>query len=249
MRFLAQRTSELRLAIMLLTRLPVGRLPEPAPSLSDANWAFPLVGLIVGLIAGLTHSVLMSIDANATLAAILVLGAMVLSTGALHQDGLADFADGIWGGQTKARRLDIMRDSQIGSYGVMALILCCALWVACVSQLANSINLASFLAIGLLSRIAMTFCLTRLPSAREDGLGAAVGKRKTLPVLAIFLIPVAFLLPGAGGLAVVIVVGLVTVIVAQIALRRIGGQTGDVLGAVQFLTETAAWTTLAIATG
>jgi adenosylcobinamide-GDP ribazoletransferase len=245
MKPLAQRVNELRLAVMMLTRLPVGRLQDPAPGLPDAQWAFPLVGLVVGLIAGVTHGVSLHLGASAGMAAVLSLGALVLTTGALHQDGLADFADGMWGGHDKARRLEIMRDSQIGSYGVLALILCCALWIAALAQLAGSIGIVGFLAVGVLSRLAMTACLATMPAARNDGLGATA---KGKPVWALhFLFGLGALLAlGSNGIPVLATVGIVSLIVAQIARRRIGGQTGDVLGAVQFISETAAWTMLAI---
>ncbi|MCV2892059.1 adenosylcobinamide-GDP ribazoletransferase [Lentibacter sp. XHP0401] len=242
---LAQRANELRLAVMMLTRLPVGRLQDPAPSLPDAQWAFPLVGLIVGAIAGATHGISLHIGAGSGMAAVLSLGAIVLTTGALHQDGLADFADGMWGGHDKARRLEIMRDSQIGSYGVLALILCCALWIAALAQLAGSIGVVGFLAVGVLSRLAMTGCLATMPAARDDGLGAAAKGKPVWALYLLFGLGTLFAL-GSNGLPVVATVGIVTLIVGQIARRRIGGQTGDVLGAVQFISETAAWTILAL---
>jgi len=242
---LAKWANELRLAIMMLTRLPVGRLQDPAPSLPDAQWAFPVVGLIVGFIAGVTHAVSLHLGASAAMAAVLSLGAVVLTTGALHQDGLADFADGMWGGHDKQRRLEIMRDSHIGSYGVLALILCCALWITAMTQLVSSISIVDFLAIGVLSRLAMTTCLATMSPARDDGLGAAA-KGKPVWILSILLGLGSLLALGSNGIPVAATVGIVTLIVAQIARRCIGGQTGDVLGAVQFISETAAWTALAM---
>lgn len=241
------RIAELQLAVMLLTRLPAGQLKDPAPKLSDAQWAYPLVGLIVGLIAGICHGAATGLGAGPALAAILSLSAMILSTGALHQDGLADFADGMWGGHDRARRLEIMRDSRIGSYGVLALGLCCAIWSASVAQLAGSADLAAFLAIGVLSRIAMTVCLATMPPARNDGLGAQAGRdtRANLTVSA-FLALGAVIALGLDGLIVMLVVAAVTFVIARTAQQRVGGQTGDVLGAVQFLAETSAWATLAI---
>jgi adenosylcobinamide-GDP ribazoletransferase len=245
----AGRLAEVRLAVMMLTRLPVGRLQDPAPSLAEARWAYPLVGLIVGLIAWGVHSLSLWLGASPTLAAVAALGAVILPTGAMHQDGLADFADGIWGGQDKARRLEIMRDSAIGSYGVLALILCCAVWIAALTQLGGQAGMLSFLAVGVLSRIAMTVCSATMPLARTDGLGVLSSGGDTSWMLWAGLAFVVILMLGWHGVIVLAVVTLVATIVAAIARRRIGGQTGDVLGAVQFLSETSAWTTLAMLAG
>ncbi|SFS81599.1 cobalamin-5'-phosphate synthase [Sulfitobacter marinus] len=242
----AGRLAEIRLAVMMLTRLPVGDLQDPAPSLAEARWAYPLVGLIVGLIAWAIHGLSLWFGASPTLAAVLTLGSMILTTGAMHQDGLADFADGIWGGHDKARRLEIMRDSAIGSYGVLALILCCAVWVSALTQLGGQAGLFSFLAIGMLSRIAMTVCSVTLPLARTDGLGVLSSGTDTKWMLWAGLAFVAVLLLGWQGVIVLIMIALVATLVATIARRRIGGQTGDVLGAVQFICETSAWATLAM---
>ncbi len=245
----AGRLAEVRLAVMMLTRLPVGHLQDPAPTLAAARWAYPLVGLIVGLIAWGVHSASMCIGASPALAAVLTLGSVILTTGAMHQDGLADFADGIWGGHDRTRRLEIMRDSAIGSYGVLALILCCAVWISALSQLAGQAGILSFLAIGVLSRIAMTVCSATLPVARTDGLGVQSSGGDANWMFWAGVAFIAVFLLGWHGLVVLAVVALVATLVAGIARRRVGGQTGDVLGAVQFLCETGAWATLAIMAG
>ena len=119
---LRRRLDEARLALMLLTRLPVGRLKDPVPSLAEARWAYPLVGLVIGAIAWVAHHGALMLGLGPLPAALVALGAMVLVTGALHHDGLADFADGLGGGRDPDHRLEIMRDSRIGSYGALALI-------------------------------------------------------------------------------------------------------------------------------
>lgn len=244
---LAGRIAELQLAIMLLTRLPAGQLKDPAPELSQARWAFPVVGLIIGAIAWAIHSATTGLGASPALAAILALGAVILSTGALHQDGLADFADGLWGGQNQERRLEIMRESTIGSYGALALGMSCAIWIASVTQLATSAGLATFLAIGVLTRVAMTVCLATMPSARSDGLGAQAA-RDAPPnwTIAALLSLGALIALGVDGLIVAVVIAAAAFAIARIAQQRIGGQTGDVLGTVQFFSETAAWAVMAM---
>ena len=99
---MARRLYEIRLAVMFLTRLPVGTLPEPVPTLAEARWAFPLAGLPVGIAGGLVFALAGWIGLAPLLAAVLALAAMVMITGALHFDGLADVADGFGGGRDAA---------------------------------------------------------------------------------------------------------------------------------------------------
>ena len=100
---------------MILTRLPAGRIEGNAPPIANAVWAFPLIGALVGLIAGAVFTLAITINLPAFAAALLALASAALVTGGLHEDGLADTADGFGGGQTLSRKLEIMRDSRIGS--------------------------------------------------------------------------------------------------------------------------------------
>lgn len=235
---------ELRLAVVFLTRLPVGRLKEPVPELGAARWAFPLVGLVVG---GVTACVWMGLAAAGMaplLAAVLVLVAQVMVTGALHQDGLADVADGLGGGRDRAHVLEIMRDSRIGSYGALALMLCTLAWVVALSEVARPVW--ALLALAVVSRLFMTAVLTELPSAREKGLGqSASGTRR--PYLPGLLLGAVLMIPlGLPALAAVAAMAAVTGFLAHRAHRRIGGQTGDVCGAAQLLSETAGLVALSL---
>jgi len=105
----------------MLSRLPVGYV-ELAPTIGSSAWAFPLVGGILGALAAMVMLGLLWIGVAASMAAGLALLAMIFLTGGLHEDGLADVADGFGGGRDTARKLEIMRDSQIGSYGGLALV-------------------------------------------------------------------------------------------------------------------------------
>lgn len=230
------RAAEIRLAMMLLTRLPVGQLAEPVPTMAAARWAFPLVGLPVGMIGWAAFTL-----APQGVAGFVAVAAMALATGALHHDGLADFADGMGGGRDRAHVLDIMRDSRIGSYGVLALILSVALMAGAMSG-----GALAFVGVAMGSRLAMLALLTALPAARDDGLGH-MAQAKGWPALTI----------GAAGCAAVAVMvpelalaylamAVTTGLIARLAVRRIGGQTGDVLGATQLSAETAGWVILAL---
>ena len=229
------RLTELRLGIMFLTRLPVGRITD-APPLSRAAWTFPLVGVFPALIAWSVFAL-----TGGALGAALAVTALVVVTGGLHHDGLADFADGIGGGRDRAHVLDIMRDSRIGSYGVLALGL--ALIVQTLS-IAQTGSMAAFLFLGISSRAAMLLAL-RLPPARDGGLGAMAGGAAQL-VPGLIAASLAALWLGPAVLLALIGVAVAYTIIRTLALRRIGGQTGDVCGAAQLLSETAGWVALAL---
>ena len=224
------RLAELQLAVMLLTRVPAGRMAQ-APTAAAAAWAFPLAGLLPGL-AG---AALLASGLPGPLAAGLAVAAMVALTGALHEDGLADVADGFWGGRERARRLEIMRDSRIGSYGTLALILAIGLrWQA--AMLAGPLAL---LVAAVASRVAPVVLMAVLPPARTDGMGhaaRAVGAGRLAGAALIGLGPLLWL---PGGLSALAAAAAGVAALALIARRKIGGQTGDVLGAGQQLAEIA----------
>lgn len=245
------RVQELRLAVMLLTRLPVGRLRSPAPSLAQAQWAYPLVGLPVGLIGwgALQGALLLGLPALP--AAALCLLVLALVTGGLHHDGLADFADGAGGGRDRAHALEIMKDSRLGSYGALALIFAVLLGGSALASVADSIGLAIFCLIAVASRLAMLITLSELPPARDSGLGQSAAGTGSLLTLApgAALCAVLAVASGWAGLAAIIAGGLIAGWLAWAALRRLGGQTGDVLGAVQLSSEVAMLVALSAALG
>lgn len=238
--------TDLPAALGLLTRLPVPVDGAKATARgAAAAWAYPLVGMLLGGVQALVLALLLSLGLPAAISAALVLALVVVLTGALHEDGLADSADGLWGGWDKARRLAIMKDSQIGSYGVIALVLGLGLrWLGLVA-LAQAGDFALVLVvIAALSRAAMVAVMAALPHARDTGLSHAVGR--PAPRVAVVALALAIALAMiTGNLALVIVAGLVATLCAMIARAKIGGQTGDILGAVQQVTEIAMLVTVA----
>lgn len=236
--------AEVQLAVMLLTRLPAGHLTN-APSMGQSAWAFPIVGLVVGVIAAGVMTALAGLDP--ILAAGLTVAATVLITGGLHEDGLADLADGFGGGRDKARKLEIMRDSRIGSYGTLALILVLGLRVQALAQVAGQGSaIWGLIAIEAASRAGLPLVLRLLPAARGDGLGFGAAKVSWPRVIIALAVGIASLAP-LGGLAAIwtlATIGLVILALSLLALRQIGGQTGDVLGAMQALSACAAWIVL-----
>lgn len=240
----ARRVAELRLAFQLLTRLPVGTSPGTPPPLAAAFWAFPLAGAVAGAVVGGVYWAAAALGLPALAAAVVGLAAGVLVTGALHEDGLADTADGLGGGRDRARKLEIMRDSRIGSYGVLALILAMGLRLGCVAALPpGGATLALLAGIGALSRAVLPPLILALPPARADGLGrlAAEGAPKGRPAAlagGALALGAAGMLPG--GLALVLAAGAGAVAVGLLARRQIGGITGDILGAAAVTAELAA---------
>ncbi|MDP4031272.1 MAG: adenosylcobinamide-GDP ribazoletransferase [Pseudorhodobacter sp.] len=233
---------DIRAALGLLTRLPLPTGPQLARGAATA-WAWPLAGAVVGALAATAATLALAIGLTPGVAAALVLATQAMLTGAMHEDGLADAADGLWGGWDKARRLAIMKDSHIGSYGVMALVLCSlGRWSALTVVLTMAGHWPVLIAVGALSRVPMAVIMATLPNARGAGLAHAVGRpdARTAGLAAALGCGLALGLMGGtalgmAGLAAVACLGL-----ALIAKVRIGGQTGDILGASQQLAEVAA---------
>ena len=226
-------------AFALLTRFPV---PDHEWQGPQSAWAWPIVGVCVGLVAVLVGAAASGLNLPALLVAGLIVATQIVLTGALHEDGLADTADALWGGRDRARRLEIMKDSSIGAYGAVALILSVGLrWAAIVALLDTGGLAASVIATAALSRAAMILPMAALPPARPNGLAASVGRPRfiqALPALGIAM----FICLVAMQFVAVALLGMVAIaVIAIIALfrRKIGGYTGDLLGATQQITETA----------
>lgn len=239
--------AELRLGFLILTRIPVGSLSDEVPSMGSSAWGWPIVGLVVGGISALVWWAVLTLGVPPMPAAGLAILSGTLATGGLHEDGLADLADGFGGGQDKARRLEIMRDSRIGSYGALAIGFSLLLRIGALASLGGCDGALALIALGAASRAALPAALHLMPPARTDGLGRAAGDVGLYRlILALALGGVALCLTGAGALVSGAVMVAAAVALALLALRKIGGQTGDVLGALQQVTELAGW--LAIST-
>lgn len=245
---LARRLSELRLAGMLLTRVPMGTLRDPVPDLPDARWAYPLIGLGLGIVMGALACIASALGFHYGITALLVVAFGVLLTGGLHEDGMADLADGFGGGHTRDRRLEIMRDSRIGSYGVLALGLTLALKAQAMFAVfsAGSV-LIPLLAMATMSRFFMLAVQEVLPPARSDGMGFKAHQKGGWRIWVGFAVAACvggFL--GFASLLVFAAMAVATAALAWQAKRLIGGQTGDVLGAVQLAAECAGWLALSL---
>jgi adenosylcobinamide-GDP ribazoletransferase len=249
--------SDLRLALMLLTRLPAGKsaVPDDA-TVARAAWIFPVVGLLIGAAGGGVFMFASYIGMGMASSVLLGMGTQVLLTGALHEDGLADTADGFGGGRSRERKLEIMRDSRIGTYGVVALILVLSLRFTALQDIAsnllsisdeledvdgqNSAVIIALIATGALSRAAMVVVWYLLPPARNDGLAAGSGTVSfgSAVAAAVLAALIAFAaLPSFAFLVACAAAVILALAVAALAQWQIRGHTGDVLGATQQIAE------------
>ncbi len=231
---------DIPLALVLLTRLPLPPLPDQAfTRQSRAAWAYPLAGLVVGALACGVAWIAIWAQLPTLATAALLVATLIIATGAMHEDGLADTADGLWGGFTTERRLEIMKDSHIGTYGVLALLLGQLLRVAAVMAVIGAGLLTGILAACLFSRAMMPVLMRALPNARKSGLSHSVGAPPLSAVLAgiVLAIVLSLLLLGGSAITPMLCALLAAAFVARIAKTKIGGQTGDILGATQQVSE------------
>jgi adenosylcobinamide-GDP ribazoletransferase len=244
-------------ALRFFTRLGVGA-PEPSVALDIGRiaWAAPIAGVFVGLVGALVLALGALLGLPLILRAGLATAGLVALTGALHEDGLADVADGFGGGSTRARKLEIMRDSRVGTYGAIAISLALILRVgALTAALDGGFWRASLslILVAALSRAGALTPLALLPPARADGAGAAAGRLDPNALAAAWgsalVIALALGLVSLGlahALLAALMSGAGALFTVALARRAIGGQTGDVAGAAQQFGEIAAWCGLLI---
>lgn len=260
MTYLRDFCDDLARSVAFLSRIhmPQRHFVDYDGRLNRAVRAFPLAGLLIALPAAAIASLLMAFHVSSLFTAFLVVAVQTLVTGCLHEDGLGDMADGFGGGRDREAALVIMKDSRIGSYGAVALILSFGLRV---SALASFLPLFTPTGAGLmilgtaaLSRAAMVWHWSRLPPARRDGVAASAGEPDPAAasfalgsgVLAAMLL---FYFAKAPALALILtLVAFVATVAAfgRLANRKIGGHTGDTIGATQQLTEIAILGALAL---
>ncbi|MQY42703.1 adenosylcobinamide-GDP ribazoletransferase [Epibacterium sp. SM1969] len=229
---------------ILLTRLPIPRLSDKCFARQNhAVWAFPLAGISVATLCVALAYIAAILGFSAPFLAGLVLITSIVLTGAMHEDGLADVADGFWGGFDRARRLEIMKDSHIGTYGVLALIMVSIMRWSALSSLFRDNGTSALwllLPVAALSRAVLPAMMYKLPDARPSGLAQSVGRPGLAAVIAalfIALVTALLILGPFKTLVLSIVSVLIVLALAFLALRKIGGKTGDVLGTAQQLTE------------
>ena len=235
--------TDLVTAFTLLTRLPVARFARPGEGsdLARCVWAFPIVGLVVNGLGGLAYWLAYRAGVPPLVGAGWALAIANATTGALHDDGLADTADGFGGGATTARKLEIMRDSRIGGYGVLAVVLPVVIRVAAIAALVHPGRvMTAMIVAGILGRGGILVILWVLRPARDDGMGVAMGALQPARVAAGLGLAIAaalLALPLPMAIAAVLPALGAALAVARLAYTQIGGYTGDVLGAGEVVTE------------
>ncbi|SDN86009.1 adenosylcobinamide-GDP ribazoletransferase [Afipia sp. GAS231] len=234
---------DFKMAVGFLTRLPV---PHPdgaaATSFARAYRLFPVVGALIGLAMGVLCLALRQVGVPDLAAAALVLGAGALLTGALHEDGVADLADGFGGGRDIEGKLAIMRDSRIGTYGATALLVSFAAKLSALSAIPDGAVVPSLIAAHALARGVLPALALNLPYARQDGLARSSGQPDptTTAIAGALALLIALLsLSWGEALWAAVAAAISGFVIARLALREIGGQTGDVLGAAEQVAETA----------
>lgn len=246
--------TDVAIFLRFYARLPLGDGVHAPLDFARMAPALPIAGAVIGTMGAAGLLVARLCHLPPLVCALMAVAVLSLVTGALHEDGLADVADGFGGGATRESKLAIMRDSRIGAYGVLALCLSVVLRIAALaSLLERSVALAAVALIfaGAVSRVAGLAPMMRLPPARADGLGATVaapGREvwiRACVVAAAFGLGPCFAGAGAGQVAVAILAAfVVAAFIANLAKKQIGGYTGDVLGAAQQLAEIAILATL-----
>ncbi len=236
---------DVKVAAVLYTRLPLAHVDAvTGEAVARAQWAAPVIGAAVGLAGAAGFALAGRLALPAAACALVALMVTVLATGALHEDGLADTADGLGGGRDRAEKLAIMRDSRIGGYGTLALMFSLGLRVAALAALAQPGAVAgALIGAGAVSRGALPAVMARLDAARAEGLAAAAGRPPAGIAWAAAGIAGAIAVLALGpraGVVVLLAGGVGAAAVMLLARRQLGGHTGDVLGAVQQAAEVCA---------
>jgi adenosylcobinamide-GDP ribazoletransferase len=247
---------DLVLALRFYSRLPTGSRPFEPPDLNRIAMALPLASLVIGLGPVLLAIVLHLLHVPALVAAALGVGAMIAVTGGMADDAIADAADGLFGGTNPERRLEIMKDSRHGTYGVAALALYIIIRVGAFAEIAaGNVSAAGaiWLAATLIARPAALWLSLALPPARRDGVSANAGRVGRLPFAMGLGLSALLALIVAGpftSFAAILLALIVTALIvwgwSRLCLRLVGGQTGDLIGALQALLEIGVLVALSI---
>jgi adenosylcobinamide-GDP ribazoletransferase len=242
-----------RICLIFFTRIPVS-WPEDLPRerITRAFQAVPIVGLTIGLIGALAYWAAFSVFAgDLHISATVAVAAQVFATGAFHEDGFTDFFDGLGGGQTRSAKLEIMRDSRIGTYGSVALFFVLLLKIFILANIAQPLHVGLCLVIaGTLARVALVHVMTIIKPAAEDGASAEAGQPTRFEattatimggviagVALVVAFQLGFIMPALGALGGA---ALGAAIIGFFAQKQLGGQTGDALGASAVAAELGA---------
>lgn len=253
-----QHIDKIAQAIGFLSRIPVPAkyFASDDGNLSETSGYFVIAGILISLPIAIGAALLSSFNVGPMIIAALVLASLTFITGALHEDGLSDCADGFWGTSKKEKMLKIMKDSRLGTYGTLSLVFSFLLKFAALTQLADTLNpilllIAIVVAAGL-SRAAMVWHWSELPPARTDGVAAGGGKPSdnslrliliSSAIIAILsLITIGFVMTGVA----LVLITATSLYFTKLTEKKIWGHTGDTIGATQQIGEVAIYLGLAI---
>tara|TARA_B100000989_G_scaffold279800_1_gene242752 strand:+ start:429 stop:1208 length:780 start_codon:yes stop_codon:yes gene_type:complete len=230
--------------IMFFTRIPIkwSYFSNKSPNLTQAAWAFPLVGLLIGCLSGIVGDFLIAAGLPIFLSTIIAISISILLTGAFHEDGFADTADGFGAGGSPEKINKIIHDSHLGTYGTTSLILGFLIRLGLVSSLAeNGYSLVSILCVGFASgKLAILVSSNLIKRSKFAKMGSIVGmisKKNLILASLIWFFPIFVILPFLGILLGTVLMIIVIMILGKMSKKAIGGITGDVLGAIAILTE------------
>ncbi len=240
---------DLVLGLRFFSRLPSGDSPHVAPNLDRIAYGLGFTSVVIGFLPALLLMLCCWAGMPGFVAAVLAVTALALVTGAMAEDAIADSADGLVGGSTIERRLEIMKDSRHGTYGVVAIIAYFGLRVAALGSIAAVNPLAAgaiWLGAGVIARSGSLWLSLDLSNAREGGASAAAGRvsARGFWIGLGFALLIGFMLTAPFTSVVVVILALLVALLvaigwSRICLRLVGGQTGDLIGALQALLEMA----------
>lgn len=226
-------------AVSFLTRVRLGRGDGASPDIGESVPWFPVVGALVGLVVAAVYAagqvILPSLPA-----ATLAIATGIALTGAFHEDGLGDTADAFGGGSGREDVLRILKDPGLGTFGVLAVVLSVLLRLGALAALDGWTAVAVIPTAHALSRAAAVALLTILPPVTEGGLGASYAAAVSRPRAATaagIAVAIGAATTGAWVAPAAVLAGLGAWMVARVSMRKLGGVTGDVLGAAQQASE------------
>lgn len=230
----------MRAAVAFLTVIPIAEA-EGATGERLGRAYFPAVGALLGLMAGIAFALAAALT-SPLLAGVAATAVLAVATGALHLDGVADAADGLFGAGDAARRLEVMRDSRVGSFGLVAVVLLLVADVAALATMSPARAIVALVIAGAISRWTLLAMIAMVPYVRQAGLGVAAGgpHRRFDLVLGSAITVLVCLLDWRHAVAAVLVAIVIAAVIGVLARRRIGGATGDIYGATAELSQLGA---------
>ena len=233
-------------SVLYFTRIPVNwnYFSKKPPNLTKAAWSFPIIGFLVGILSGIFGDLCMFIDLPIFLSCVIAITFSIVLTGAFHEDGLADMADGFGAGGTAVKINKIMHDSRLGTYGTAALTLGLLIrlgLVVSLVELGNSLIL--ILSVGFASgKLAIIFLRNLYKTSKFSKTGSIIENVSILKLILatiLWFFPIYFFFPLVSILLGVLFIFVVIFLIGNMSKQKLGGLTGDVLGATAFISELA----------